>query len=104
MTSSQTHERRPVTTDEAAPAIPATGRNYPSIVPADALELLAVLVVRELVNGGTRRTVVRSLNTAEKHVERAHAAGCAAELRLVRLVPVELTDAAAASLEGGGCE
>lgn len=96
-------ERRPARSEAANPGRPPVNKNG-SILRADSPPLLAVLVVRELVNGGTRRTVVRSLSTAEKHVARAHAVGCAAELRLVQLVPMELTPAAVSSLEDGGCE
>lgn len=98
--TSQTHERRPVTTDEAAPMLPATGNDYDAILPAPSGPLLAVVVTRRLVNGGIRRTVVRSLATAERQVERALAAGCAASLDLVRLEPVDVvTPAELATLE-----
>lgn len=101
----QTHERRPVTTDEAAPMLPATGNDYDSSLPAPSGPLLAVVVERELKNGNVRRTVVRSLATAERQVERALAAGCAASLQLVRLTPVDVvTPTDLASLEDGGCE
>ena len=100
MTTSQTHERRPVTTDEAAPMLPATGNDYDASLPAPSGPLLAVVVTRRLVNGGIRRTVVRSLATAERQVERALAAGCAASLELVRLEPVDVvTPAELATLE-----
>lgn len=100
MTSSQTHERRPVTTDEAASTTLATRDSSGTILPAPAGPLLAVVVTRELANGGIRRTVVRSLATAERQVERALAAGCAASLDLVRLVPADVvTPADLASLE-----
>ncbi|WP_144693857.1 hypothetical protein [Dermacoccus nishinomiyaensis] len=57
-------------------------------------------MTRELANGGVRRTVVRSLATAERQVERALAAGCAASLDLVRLEPVDVvTTADLATLE-----
>lgn len=99
--TSQTHERRPVTTDEAAPMLPATGNDYDASLPAPSGPLLAVVVTRRLVNGGVRRTVVRSLATAERQVERALAAGCAASLDLVRLEPVDVvTPAELAELEG----
>ena len=104
MTSSQTPERRPVT-DEAARVTPATGNDYDASLPAPSGPLLAVVVTRELANGGVRRTVVRSLATAERQVERALAAGCAASLQLVRLTPVDVvTPTDLASLEDGGCE
>ncbi|EFP59294.1 hypothetical protein [Dermacoccus sp. Ellin185] len=104
--TSQTHERRPVTADEAAPMLPATGNDYAASLPAPSGPLLAVVVTRRLVNGGIRRTVVRSLATAERQVERALAAGCAASLDLVRLEPVDVvTPAELAELEGvAGCE
>ena len=88
--TSQTHERRPVTTDEAAPDAPAKVSISAASLPARGGPLLAVVVTRELANGGIRRTVVRSLATAERQVERALAAGCAASLDLVRLVPVDV--------------
>lgn len=99
--TSQTHERRPVMTDEAARVTPATEVNdYDASLPAPSGPLLAVVVTRRLVNGGIRRTVVRSLATAERQVERALAAGCAASLDLVRLEPVDVvTPADLATLE-----
>lgn len=99
--TSQTHERRPVTTDEAAPDTPAKVIISAASLPAPSGPLLAVVVTRRLVNGGIRRTVVRSLATAERQVERALAAGCAASLDLVRLEPVDVvTLAELAELEG----
>lgn len=98
-------ERRPAEC-ETAPVTPARALSVDAAsLLADQSPLLAVVVERELKNGNVRRTVVRSLATAERQVERALAAGCAASLQLVRLTPVDVvTPTDLASLEDGGCE
>ncbi|CAM2965585.1 MULTISPECIES: hypothetical protein [Dermacoccus] len=100
----RTHEKsRPALSETAIPDAPTSVEN--NILPAPDGPLLAVVVTRELANGGIRRTVVRSLATAERQVERALKQGCAASLQLVRLTPVDVvTPADLAQLEGGGCE
>ena len=99
--TSQTHEKRRPAVNETAIPTPAKVNEYGASLPAPSGPLLAVVVTRELANGGVRRTVVRSLATAERQVERALAAGCAASLDLVRLEPVDVvTPAELAELEG----
>lgn len=64
--------------------------------------LLAVVVCRQLLNGGTRTNVYRSLRPAEKALDRAAQAGLEAVVQFVRLVPVETPTAdELAALEGG---
>lgn len=92
-------ERRPALSETAIPGHPRLERDDHSL-PAPSGPLLAVIVTRELANGGVRRTVVRSLATAERQVERALKLGCAASLQLVRLVEVDVvTPADLATLE-----
>lgn len=105
MTFVEHAERRPACSETASASSTPTMSVSTAILPADSSPLLAVIVERELKNGNVRRTVVRSLATAERQVERALAAGCAASLQLVRLTPVDVvTPADLAQLEGGGCE
>ena len=95
------NEKRRPAVSETAISTPAKVNEYDVSLPAPSGPLLAVVVTRRLVNGGIRRTVVRSLATAERQVERALAAGCAASLDLVRLEPVDVvTPAELAELEG----
>lgn len=89
MTTSQTHERRPATTDEAAPMLPATGNDYVASLPTLAGPLLAVVVRRQLASGGTRTTIYRTLAPAERALDRAAKAGLSAVVEFVKLVPID---------------
>lgn len=100
--TSQTHERRPVTTDEAAPMLPATGNDYALSVPAPGVPTLAVVVRRQLASGGTRTTIYRTLAPAERALDRAAKAGLSAVVEFVQLVPIASpTPDELATLEGG---
>jgi len=103
VTTSQTHERRPVTTDEAARVTPATEVNdYALSVPAPGVPTLAVVVRRQLASGGTRTTIYRTLAPAERALDRAAKAGLSAVVEFVKLVPIDApTPADLAELEGG---
>lgn len=59
----------------------------------------ALVVLRGLRNGGTRRRVFYSLSSAQSALARAEAAGVPASVHLVRLVPVPFV--ALDELDGG---
>ena len=67
--------------------------------------VFAVLVRRELANGGMRTSLFRTIAPAERAVERAAKQGLAATVEFMRLVPVEAPSAAELDALGGGdCE
>lgn len=67
-----------------------------------AVPTFAVVVRRELANGGSRTSIFRTIAPAERSLERARKAGLNASVSFVQLVPVEQPSADVfAAVEGG---
>ena len=98
----QTHERRPELLGAARTETQCQGVAQSTAV---RTPVFAVLVRRELANGGMRTSLFRTIAPAERAVERAAKQGLAATVEFMRLVPVEAPSAADLDALGGGdCE
>ena len=91
-------KRRPVGIEAAFPAPNKSERDSTS----HSTRTFAIIVRRELVNGGTRSFIYRTTHAAEKALARAAKVNLAASVEFVELVPVGApTPAQLAALEGG---